>query len=175
MSEPAESNELAAFQTALARLAPAPDGISISHLMFRAGQLSASRRSWAWPGITAALMLLSAVLGSVLLFRPTPQPVERIVTVYVQPPALPAPQPEPAVPSTEETSSSPPQPIAGDGHYLRLRREVLANGLEALPPPPPWSAAAPADDAGVLLDLPRGSREPWLLRLKHSLQSGDPL
>lgn len=175
MSEPAESNELAAFQAALARLTPSPEGISISRLMFRAGQLSAPRRSWTWPCATAASMLLAAALGSALLFRPPPQPVERIVTVYVQPLPQPAPQPEPAAPSTEETPASPPQPIAGDGNYLRLRREVLANGLDALPPPPPWTNITPADDAGVLLDVPRNSREPWLLRFKHSLQPGGPL
>ena len=174
MSEPAENTELAAFQAALARLAPAPDGINIARLLFQAGRLSAPRRSWAWPCATAASILLATTLGSVLWLRPAPQPVERIVTVYVQPPAQPAPQPEPAAPSTDETPIPSPPPIAGEGSYLQLRREALANGLDALPPPTPWPAAAPAEDAGVLLDLPRGSREPWLQRLKHSLQSGGP-
>ncbi len=175
MSEPAENNELAAFQDALARLRPAPDGINLARLLFQAGRLSVPPRSWAWPCAAAASMTLAAALGSVLLLRPAPQPVERIVTVYVQPPVQPAPQPEPPAPSIDETPIPSTQPIAREGSYLQLRREVLANGLDALPPPTPWPAAAPADDAGVLLDLPPGSREPWLLRLKHSLQSGGPL
>lgn len=174
MSGPAENTELAAFQAALARLAPAPDGINIARLLFQAGRLSAPRRSWLWPCATAASMLLAAALGYVLVLRPAPQSVERIVTVYVHPPAQPAPQTEPAAPSSDETPIPSPPPIAGDGNYLQLRREVLANGLDALPPPTPWPAAAPAVDADTLLDLPRGSREPWLLRLKHSLRPGGP-
>ncbi|HTU90613.1 MAG TPA: hypothetical protein VMF69_11110 [Gemmataceae bacterium] len=168
MSEPTHNDELAAFQAALARLTPTPDGVPIARLLFRAGQLSARRRSWAWPCATAASMMLAAAL----MFRPVPQPAERIVTVYVPAAPLPTPQPEPAIPPIVETPAPPDQPASGDGSYLRIRREVLANGLDALPPPQPWSAAAPADDTDTLFDLPRGSREPWLLRLKHSLQSG---
>ena len=169
--------ELAAFQSALARLQPAPDEINIAQLMFQAGQLSAQRRSWTWPCATAASMMLAAALGSVLLLRPTPQPVERIVTVYVPTPTVPQPQPESSVPSTGETPVSQSLPAQGgdESDYLRLRREVLFHGLDALPPSPPWSAAMPADNADTLLDLPRDSREPWLLRLKSSLQSGGPL
>jgi hypothetical protein len=179
MSEPANNTELTAFQTALERLTPTPDGIDIARLLFRAGQLSAPQRSWAWPCATAASMLLAVALGSVLLLRPAPQPVERIVTVYV--PAAPQQQQqaEPSAPSTGETPVPPPPsfPVSegregGDGDYLQLRRLVLAHGLDALPPPQPWPAAAPVDDTDTLLDLPRGSREPWLLRLKRSLQSG---
>jgi hypothetical protein len=166
--------ELAAFQSALARLQPAPDEINIAQLMFQAGQLSARRRRWAWPCATAASILLAAALGSVLLLRPTLQPAERIVTVYVPAPTAPQPQPESTIPSTGETPIPPPLSAPGgdESDYLRLRREVLFHGLDALPPSPPWSAAAPVDNADTLLDLPRDSHEPWLLRLKSSLQSG---
>jgi hypothetical protein len=183
MSEPAHDDELAAFQTALARLTPTPDGINIARLLFRAGQLSAPRRSWAWPCATAASMMLAATLGTVLLLRPIPQPAERIVQVFVPSPIPPATQVERSIPSTAETPVPPFQPsIPTDterpldgGDYLRLRREVLANGLDALPPSVPWPAAMPADDTDILLDMPRGSREPWLLLLKRSLKSGDAL
>lgn len=172
MSESAH-DELATFQDALARLRPTPDGINVARLLFQAGQLSASRRSWAWPCATAASIMLAAALGFVFLLRPTPQPAERIVTVYVQSPN----------PSTDETPVPPPAPSiaedtespAGGGDYLQLRREVLARGVDALPPPSPWPAAAPADDADTLLEMPRGNREPWFLRLKRSLKSGDAL
>lgn len=174
MSESAYNTELAAFQSALARLQPVPDGINLARLLFRAGQLSA-RRSWAWPCATAASVMLAAALGSVLVLRPAPLPTERILTVYVPSPTAPPPQAEPAIFSTGEMPVLPDQLGSGDGEYLRFRREVLAHGLDALPSPPPWPAAAPTDDANTLLDMPRGSREPWLLHLKRSLQSGGPL
>ncbi len=187
MSEPAHNNDrrdagptdLAAFHAALARLTPVPDGVNIARLLFRAGQLSAPRRSWAWPCATAASLMLAVALAAVLLLRPAPQPVERIVTVYVPAATQPPPQAEAPSPSTDETPV-PPSPSlflsekkeGSDGEYFQLRRQVLAHGLESLPPPQPWPAALPPNDADMLLDLPRDSREPWLLRLKHSLQSG---
>jgi hypothetical protein len=171
MSESAHDDELAAFQAALARLTPMPEGINITQLMFHAGRLAAPRRSWAWPCAAAASTLLALSLGAALLFRPVPQPAERIVQVLVPTPAAPDPQPERPIPATDETPMT--RPIAGNGDYLQLRREVLAKGLDALPPPAPWPAVAPADDADTLLDLPRGSREPWLLRFKRSLKLGD--
>ncbi|HEY7326730.1 MAG TPA: hypothetical protein VH592_03760 [Gemmataceae bacterium] len=168
--------ELAAFQNALAHLSPSPEGVNISRLLFRAGQLSAPRPSRAWPSITAASLMLAVALGSMFLFRPAPEPTERIVTVYVPAPPLPMPQAELSPSSTGETPMPDTTPVTGggDSDYLRLRREVLAHGLDALPPPTMWSAALPNADTDNLLDLPRGSREPWLLRLKRSLQSGGP-
>jgi hypothetical protein len=181
MSEPAHDDELAAFHAALARLTPTPDGINIARLLFRAGQLSAPRRSRAWPCATAASIMLAATLGTVLLFRPTPQPAERIVQVFIPSPTPPPSRPEPPIPSTGEMLVPPSQPSISThterrldgGDYLRLRREILANGLDSLPPPSPWPAAMPADDTDTLLDLPRDSREPWFIHLKRSLKPGD--
>jgi hypothetical protein len=169
--------ELAAFQAALARLSPAPDGINLARLLFRAGQLSAPRRSWILPCATAASTILVVVLGSVLLIPPVRQPAERIVTVYVPVPSVPTHQLEVSTPSTNDSLALPSASIssAGDTDYLRLRSEVLTHGLDALPQPTMWSTAMPAVDTDSLLDMPRGSREPWLLRLKHSLHSGGPL
>lgn len=181
MSEPAHEDdrrdagptELAVFQAALARLTPMPDGINLARLLFQAGQLSAPRRSWVWPCTTTASMILALALGSVLLFRPAPQPPERIVQVFVPPPTQPDSQPEQPIPSAVEMPDM--QRPAANGDYLLLRREVLAHGLDALPPPTPWSEAAPSDDAETPLDLPRDSRESWFLHLKRSLKSGDAL
>jgi hypothetical protein len=178
MSGSTHDDELAALQAALGRLAPAPDGVNIARLLFHAGQASVPRRNWAWPCATMASALLAAALGGVLLLRPAPAPVERVITVYVQSPGPPTPRPEPSVadqpsaPSSERDTPTETGRRQGDADYLQLRREVLAKGVDALPPPAPWPATAPPDDADSLLDMPRGSREPWFLRLKHSLQSG---
>lgn len=183
MSESAH-DELAMFQDALARLRPAPDGINIAQLLFQAGQRSAARRGWTWPCATAASMMLALTLGFVLLLRPVPQPAERIVTVYVQPPGpslseTPVPPQEKAddalVPPLLPRFSPYTTRLSADSDYLQLRREVLAKGVEALPPPSPWSAAAPVDDSDTLLDMPSGSHDPWFLRLKQSLKPGDAL
>lgn len=170
----ADPTELMTFQKSLECLRPTPDGIDLAQLLFRAGQVSASRRSWVWPCAAAASTMLAATLAAVLLLRPAPQPVERIVRVYVQP-SPPAPPPERFIPPNRETPAPLWQPSvpAGESEYLRLRREVLANGVDALPPPSSWPATTLADDNDNLLDLFRGSSRPWLRHLKRSLQSGD--
>ncbi len=173
-------DELAEFHAALARLTPTPDGINLAQLMYQAGRLSAARRNGVWRIATAASMMLSLGLGSMLWLRPLPQPTERIVQVFVQPPA---PPPEPTPPTNDEPTPALSEPdlptdarqAGGETDYLRLRRQVLAHGLDTLPPPTPWPAAAPPVDTNTLLDLPKDSREPWIRFLKHSLQSGDPL
>jgi hypothetical protein len=168
--------ELASFQNALAHLSPTPDGVNIARLLFRAGQLSAPRRSWAWLCATAASGMLAATLGTLFLFRSASQPAERIVTVYVPTAAMPTPQAERSTTSIDGTPLVSPSSVPGgaDGEYLRLRREVLAHGVDALPPPMMWSTAMPEVDSDDLLDLPHGGRDPWLLRVKRSLQSGGP-
>jgi hypothetical protein len=61
-----------------------------------------------------------------------------------------------------------------DGDYLRLRRAVLAHGVDALPPLAPWPAADRQHDADTPFNpLPGDTPEPWLHRLKNSLRSGD--
>lgn len=172
MSGSTHDDELAAFQTALARLTPA-EGISIAQLLFQAGRLSVPRRSWVWPCTTAASMMLAITLGTALVFRPAPQPTERIVQVFVQPPAPPTAQVERPVPAIDETPDAPPP--ASDGDYLQLRREVLAKGVDALPPPAPWPTVTPTEDADTLLDLPPDGRKTWFLHLKRSLKPGDTL
>jgi hypothetical protein len=175
MPEPTHDPELAALQAALSRLRPAPDGINVARLLFCAGQASVPRRGWAWPCATAASALLAAALGSVLLLRPVPQRADRLVIVRVEtpPPAEPPAARAPAAPGTPAAGA----PEEGDrepsrSDYLRLRRGVLANGVEAFPPPAPWPTAGPPNETDTLLDMPRGAGGPWLLWLKHSLQSG---
>ncbi len=176
MPEPTHDDELAALQAALARLAPAPDGIDIGRLLFRAGQASVPRRNWAWPCATAASALLAVALGAALVFRPAPQPEVHIVKVKEYVPAAPPERHDtepPPPPSGARGVASDTEHLRGDSDYLQLRREVLARGVDALPPPAPWPAAAPARDDDNLLEMAPGAGEPWLRHLKHSLQSGD--
>jgi hypothetical protein len=170
MSEPAHDAELAALQAALTRLSPAPDGINLARLLFRAGQASAARRGWAWPCATAASLLLAAALGGLLVLRPAPQPIERTVFVQIEPP--PPPTESPAAPWAAAPAGKDRRP--GDGDYLTLRRQVLAHGVDALPPPAPWPTARQPRNLDILLDLPPGvAEEPWFLRWKNALPSGD--
>jgi hypothetical protein len=175
MSEPAHDAELAALQAALTRFAPAPDGINLARLLFRAGQASASRRGWAWPCATVAALVLAAVLGGVLVLRPGPLPVERTVFVQVERPAPPAESPaarQPAGSGAEATPAGGDRPPEGD--YLTLRRQVLAHGVDALPAPARWPSARQPSNLDTLLGLPPGAAdEPWLLRRKNALPSGD--
>jgi hypothetical protein len=171
MSEPTHDAELAALQAALTRLAPAPDGINLARLLFRAGEASAARRGWAWVCATAASLMLAAALGGLLLFRPGPQPVERTVFVQVERPKPPAEPPTPGTPAATPAGTDRP---SGEGDYLSLRRQVLAHGVDALPPPAPWPAARQRPNLDTLLDLPPGAaEEPWLSRRKNALPSGD--
>jgi hypothetical protein len=173
MSEPIHDPELRALQTVLAGLTPAPDGINLGQLLFRAGQVSVPRRSAAWPWATAASALLAASLGAVLLLRPAPQPIEHIVVVREEPQT-------PARSASE--GNTPPVPVAQgdadrrpeDADALRLRRQVLAHGVDALPESAPWPAVDRPRDADTLLDrFPGDGREPLLRRLQNSLRSGD--
>jgi hypothetical protein len=177
MSEPTRDPALTALETALAALAPLPADISRDGMLFRAGQASVRHRR-TWPCATAALALLSATLGVVLLSRPAPRTVERVVYVRVPVPAptaadgTPAPPREEAPPALSAEADEPPP----DGSYLRLRRQVVENGADALPPAaawptPPWPASLES-----LLGLPpEALAAPQLLRAKAALSPGGAL
>jgi hypothetical protein len=170
MSEPIHDAELAALQSALTRLNPAPDGINLAQLMFRAGRASVPPRGWAWPGAAAVSLLLAAVLGVALALRPGPQVIDHVVTVSVVEPSLDKEPPAP--PIAAAAPAAEPQPRTSE--TLKLRQQALANGLDALPASTPWPAAAPPRNLDTLLDLPAdAAQDPWFQRLKHSLQSGD--
>ena len=177
MSEPIQDPALTALETALAALAPLPTDISRERMLFRAGQASVRRRR-IWPCATAALALLSATLGAVLLLRPAPRTVERVVYVRVPVPA-PAPAAAPAPPREE-----PPPPAAvdtdegqpPDSGYLRLRRQVVENGADALPPTTPWpTPPRPASLENLLGLPPEALAAPQFLRAKAALSPGGAL
>src|SRR5207249_654076 len=93
MSEDIHDEGLAELEAALAGLAPRPPDLDRDRLLFRAGQESAGRRGRLWPWATGLLAAVAAGLGALLILRPDPQPVERVVYVPVKeeaPPVRPA-------------------------------------------------------------------------------------
>ncbi len=174
MSEDFRDPETAALETVLAALVPLADLLDRDQLVFRAGQASVARRGWAWPCTSAILAVLAVTFATALVLRPAPQPVERIVSV--KEPAPPAPVPEhPARPEPQPPQSGPL--IAGNeqaqAEYLKLRRQVLEHGVDALPQPPPL-AKEQTLTMESLLELPPGTlgRSRWLPRDTSSTPGG---
>jgi len=138
---------LGGLEAALAALVPTPGRIDRDTLLFRAGQVSVGRRDWIWPGATATLAVMVLVLGGMLVFRPGPATVERIVYVQIKEPASPVREPaDPPVAiapgSPEEVAAAPRQ---SGMTYLDLERQVLRWGMEGLPEAPqgPSSSGPP--------------------------------
>lgn len=128
MSERSEERELTALESALRDLRPHPETLDRAALMYRAGRASA--RGWAWPAATMSAVALAMILGMLLLLRPAPSVIERIVY-------QPAPSPEPLRMSSEE-SIPPLSDETSRGawsHYVHLQEQVLQHGLDGLPEP----------------------------------------
>lgn len=137
----------AELEAALRSLRPARAAIDRDRLMFRAGRASARRGGRIWLGTA---VILGAALGLSLAFRPGPQEVVRVVEVQREPdPARPPAAP----PLTHALARS--VDWSGRGQYLRLRREVLAKGLDALPEPETTAAPELPENLERLLGTPR--------------------
>jgi hypothetical protein len=161
-----EPADLTAFTRTLAEAAPHPGHLNRDALLFAAG-LAAGRRRRFWPAVAAALALLSAGLGATLLLRaPAVREVDRIVYVQVPAPVPESVRPPTPAPSTPEEpsplASAPPgaEWIAG----LRLRNQVLRDGLSALPTtvwlaPAPGTAETVPDLSALRLNAPSSLRE----------------
>jgi hypothetical protein len=139
MSPETHDPELAALAKALTALAPAAGRLGRDQLLFRAGQASAKRQGWLWPGVAAFLALVVGAVGLSDVLRPAPQRVQCVLYQRVQPPLSPA----------ELLANNQAAPRASMGRpseeteardaaltYLRLQRLVLAWGADALPNPP---------------------------------------
>jgi hypothetical protein len=123
MSDANTPGELKALESGLRGLVPAV-ALDRDALMFRAGQESMRRGRWTWPTLAAASWLLTVALGSLLATR---APVEHVVYVEVpkaEPAPVAAPLPRPA-------------PVVEPSAYLKMRYQVLHDGVDSLPPPPP--------------------------------------
>ena len=162
MSEHRTSEELKAIEAALGSLVPRQGGMDRDRLMYRAGAASVARRSarWMWPAATATMTLLSVTLAVSLVGRGEPRVVERIKYVTVDGPTKTTPDPSPR--SISMNRRQHVESMASSGNYLRLRRLVLAGGVEALPPPP----ARRGD--GIAGPSPITNRDSLLKQLRES-------
>ncbi len=148
------------FELGLSSLVPRASGIDRDRLMFLAGQAEEARNAergvrseevearatfasnagqnragLAWPAAFAAMTTVAASLLVVLMNRPEPQVVERIVRVPVEVPrAALAAEPQEQGSGVEESAPAVARawngPAGGDS-YLRLREQALAYGLDA--------------------------------------------
>ena len=141
MSHVPSDPEVTAIESALRALVPSRSALDRDRLMFRAGQVSNRSRfptRWIWPAIAATLTIVAAGEGALLANRPEPLVIERFVIVHE--PATPSAARDDAIVILRENPtipSSDPEPSrhpASDP--LRLRRQVLRFGLDALPEPP---------------------------------------
>ncbi len=137
--------DLEAIETALASLQPAPSGVDRDRLMYLAGRAATGggspdarrpRAGWLWPCSTAASLLVAVTFAAMWLGRGEPE----VRIVYRdRPVAVPeaSEQPGEVVDDVEDG----PARESWRSDYLRLRRLVMSEGVEAMPP---TSSGAPA-------------------------------
>jgi hypothetical protein len=136
MSEPARDPEVTALEAGLAGLAPAPAVFDRDRLMFRAGLAAARRPGWLWPCAAGVLGLATATLAVLLALRPGPVVVERVV--YREVPVRIERQPEQGPPARE---TEEPSWGRGAGSYFQTQEQLLRQGLDGVPVPPPLPPA----------------------------------
>jgi hypothetical protein len=138
MFEERMNPELAAFEATLGGLRPQPATMDRDRVMYRAGQAAAARPRSRWrilavcsgPVALAANLLLAITLSTLLAAHHKPPIVERIVyvpTSSVAPAALPGEHPLAFRATPDLTTGS------DLSQYLKLRREILKHGVDALP------------------------------------------
>ena len=145
-------NDVAAALTALA---PRPPALDRDRILFDAGRASAPR-PWFWRMTAATTTSCAIVLAAVLIFRPIPVPVDRVVYVQVavQPSQLAPPKEDP-IPSPAPAESEPPEPAYSwpTTPYTRLEDRLLRWGLDGLGEPSPPPAAPPETLKSLLQSL----------------------
>ncbi len=139
MSEEKRNETMTELETALAALEPQSSVVDRDRVMFLAGRASANKSALPakrsliallWPLVTVASLFLAVTFAAMLLARGKPQ------VVYVEK------SESVAEPHQEETSviggeDQEPKHRKVRVDYLKLRRLVLTEGVDALPSPEP--------------------------------------
>ena len=171
MSEDIHDEGLAGLEAALAKLAPRSPAFDRDRLLFRAGQESARRPSRLWPWATGLLGAVAAGLAALLVLRPDPQPIERVVHVPVkqEAPAVHTAAVPPVVPPAPKDSNEDSTVAAERARFgaYQLQREALRWGIDGLP-----SITAPHDDAGPDRGPPPLPVVPRYYELRVALNTG---
>lgn len=127
--------ELKAVEIVLRRLTPNGQSVDRDRVMYLAGRASvASRQSSfriAWPISTAALLLISSVLGGALLNSAfNRQPIGGAENSTGVPNAIAGDWQANKVPGNDLAMNNP-----SSSSYLQLRNAVLTGGVDSLPSP----------------------------------------
>ena len=135
MPEERLNDELDALETALASLSPKGSGVDRDRVMYLAGRAAARKSplpaervgtSRLWHVATALSLLTAVSFGGMLLVRGGPE----VVYIYRNEPTGVS---QPDRPEVAVQDDHRPQQVQILADYLRLRRLVLADGLNALP------------------------------------------
>lgn len=164
------------FEQSLSSLMPRAARIDRDRLMFLAGQTAGqtasggreppgdpveqfdivqSLRSRAWPAAFAAMTALAASLLVLLVNRPEPRVIERIVHVPIEAPRTAATTPSSGEPDRDAVDSKawtidPREPRAYGESYLHARDQALAFGLDSWMQTRPGRASGEASQANYL-------------------------
>jgi hypothetical protein len=160
----AHEKDLSDLEKLLAALPPRPAALNRDQLLFRAGQAS-MRRSWAWPFAAVVMAMAAGCMATILVLRPLPEPVIRMVQVQV-PVSAPlvakdaGPQePGPAPPAGFHEAPSPTM------SYWKMQQQALRFGVEGLPPTATAGEVAPMGIDSH--ELSAGSRPKLVDSLSH--------
>ena len=112
-------------------------------------------RRWAWPAAFAAMTALAASLLVLLVNRPEPQIIERIVRVPIEAPRMAATPPRSGEPDRntgdgEAWTIEPRELRAYSESYLHARDQALAFGLDSWMQSGPGRASGAAPQANYL-------------------------
>jgi hypothetical protein len=171
-----DASEVDGIESALRSLRPALSGFGRDQILYRAGQVSVTRRAWLWPSVAALLAVVAGSLGVALLRQPAPQVVTQVVLVPVaepiahadaKPPATPV-----AVPAAAQGTDSAPAWMA----LVQQRDQLLRWGPARLSSTAGGSATTALPPLERELGLPSGSLTgPQFRPLRIGTRTGDSL
>jgi hypothetical protein len=150
MSTEPRDPELDRLAEALAGLIPATRAVDRDRLLFRAGQLSAARKTRLWAGASMVLATSTTVFALLFVQRPAARVEQQFVYVPAVEPVSRAT--ERVTPIAEERPATPVTLAREDGQTCyQMEQLVLRWGVDALPVQP----------ASAEVSLPQRTQSAW--------------